>query len=168
MTNDSFARWVDSTSCNKKKFNFKIPDIGGVEAMIEFDMTADRFGLPAGQAVWSEPLKKWVRVAPDPPLSAAVVLKDKEHVRLWFKKCEFVYRLETGKDGLSTWLKTIALEVKDDNFSEGWETLRDVVKIFYSKHSSKAKEMYDWRAQDPRNQVQVFSPADERELATAR
>ena len=67
VTTDSFARYLESGH-NKKKFGFQIPDTKSVAALLEFATNADRFGLPAGQAVWGESLQKWVRIAPDPPL----------------------------------------------------------------------------------------------------
>ena len=168
VTTDSFARYLESGH-TKKKFGFDISDTTSskcVDALLEFATMADRFCLPAGQAVWGEALQKWVRVAADPPLSLSVLAQDKEHIRLWFKACEAAYLKETGKDGLHFWLKAISTDVKDLIISEGWETLRDVVKLMYSFHSSKAKKYEDFRRTDPRNQVEV-PLASEKELAAA-
>ena len=118
VPSDSFARYLESGH-NKKKFGFQIPDSKSVAALLEFATNANRFGLPAGQAVWGEPLQKWVRVTADPPLSASILAQEKKHIRLWFKALETAYAKETGKDGLCIWLKTIATKVKDLMISEG-------------------------------------------------
>ena len=85
---------------NKKKFGFDIPDDKGVQALLEFNMACDRFGLPMGQAVWSEAMQKWVRIVSVPALSAEVLAQDKENIKLWFKALELAHVKDTGKNGM--------------------------------------------------------------------
>ena len=87
VVTDSFARYLEQGH-NKKKFGFDIPNDKSVQALLDFNMAADRFNLPAEQAVWGEPTQKWVRIPADPALSAEVLAQDKENIKLWFKTLE--------------------------------------------------------------------------------
>ena len=56
---------------------------------------------------WDEARKKWVRLESGPPLSAEVAAREKDYIKLWFKKFLEAFVRDTGPDGMYYWFMTL-------------------------------------------------------------
>ena len=106
--------------------------------MTNFEKLADRFNLMASEMVWDEGPKKWDRVPTDPPISAEILAREKDDIKLWYKKFEEGHSKDTGPSGMCVWSRGLVKDTKDLAIIEGWCLVRDIVKLVYMVHAVNA------------------------------
>ena len=159
VTTDSFSIFMEEKR-PKAYWKLGIPDVGGIGFLTAFEKLADRFGLPASEMVWDEAQNKWVRLESGPPLSAEVAAREKDHIKLWFKKFLEAFLEDKGPDGMYYWSGTLVKDTKELAAIDGWCRVRDIVKLVYLKHHAEAAKTFANRQTDPRNQKAEVKPVE--------
>ena len=135
---------------SKKLVNLQVSLDNGPKAHGLIVITMDRLKCEPSEAVFNHELKKYVRVPA--VLSETVQRVERDNSKLFLKRMEEIHEGDTGKDGLSRWVKSIVTDEKALISAEGWSTLRDTVRMFFEAHAQKAKSCIIAREEDPKYQ----------------